>query len=470
MKKKCILTLIALTIVFTAIEESYPLSKEDRYYRSALKATFMDGKSKEAGKLGRLGTKKAKKLLIKLLNNDSYWNRTGAVAGLFVYNDRARDPDVGERLLDKMITDHMIDDVIEKGLKKRIRQYFSILVKTYNSGIPGVSFKRRKKEQRERIIAIISSSKIPQGEAFLKKIIENGNSKDRAYAFKFLSLYYIKGNYGYIKKRRHKKIFRVHALAFLVKNGTKKELELFLGVIKRKEKSMYQVIAYKGVQKWGSVKLKHKIFLNSLKESDETLVRAGLLIFESTRSKDIKLNLFRLIKKGKSQSTRLSATMRLTEYRTKDVIPYLVISLDERFMRRERGGVDMALAAFTFGITSIFDDLNQKSRKSSFSDKKRKIINTLKKITRVNKGGSYKEWSEWAVLNGYTINGINIIQFLFSGNKKIRKKAIESSIRLLGFRNNLAFYKKHHRFDNETELSLFLAGLLIKKGYLVDEE
>ena len=109
------------------------------------------------------------------------------------------------------------------------------------------------------------------------------------------------------------------------------------------------------------------------------------------------------------------------------------MGLDERFTYHERGGGDIFASVITIGISSIFDDLYQKQRKKVFESSKQDIAAHLKKITGADNGTSGEKWTEWAILNGYSINGVNIIQHLFSGYRATRDRAAESAIRLLGY-------------------------------------
>jgi len=209
--------------------------------------------------------------------------------------------------------------------------------------------------------------------------------------------------------------------------------------------------------------------LEALGSGDDSLAQGAMYIFTGVRSDGVMASLIRVVKKSGTQSTRMTALSRLREYTSPDVIPPLVMGLDERFIQRERGGSDIFATIITIGIASVFDDLYEKQRKKTFESSKKEIAAHLKKITGVDNGTSYDKWSEWAIGNGYSINGVNLIQHLFSGYRATRERAAESAIKLLGYLSAREFYARNGSFRSDSELSLALAKMLIDKGYLKEE-
>lgn len=445
-------------IILAASPGAMAGEQEDRLYNSLIKETFSDEKRKLAEQLGRLGTADAKVKLIKLLNDPSSWNRRIAVKGLFLLPGGVAGPELYER----MLSDNMIDDDIAEGFSARIGAYHGFLAEKHRS--------LSNRQERERIIAIIASGKKPQGEAFLKGIIEDEGSSDRESAFKNLALHFPSGNYQYIKSRRDIPAFRIHALTYCAERGTPEDLAIFRDVIEKKEEAKYRLVAYKAVNRWGDDALKHRVFLDALGENDENLAQGGIYVFTGVRSDALRTALCRLVKKGKHQTTRMAAARRLKEYTAPDIIPALVMILREHYAPRERGGADIFATIITFGITSVFDDISQKRQRSSFESDRKDIAGHLKRITGADNGDSYSRWHEWAILNGHTVMGDNIIRHLFSGYRSRREKAVDHAIRLLGYPSGREFFSKNGTFASDTELSLALARMLIAKGFLKDEE
>ncbi len=456
MKKKIFLLITML--IFAANQGAMAGEQEDRLYNSLTKEPFIPEKRKIAEELGRLGTADAKAKLLGLLGDQASWNRTAAAMGLFALPDAGAGPE----LLNRMLSDRMIDDDIAAGFRSHIRAYYDFLTVKYRE-LPD-------QKGRERIIEIISSSKTPRGEAFLKGIIEDEGSKDREFTFKNLAAHYPTGNYQYIKSHTDLPVFRVHALTFIVERGTPEELALFKVILEKREEVKYRLIAYKAVNKWGDDALMHRVFMDSLRENDETLVQGGMYVFTGVKSDTVRNELCKIVKKGAFQMTRMAAALRLKEYTSPDIIPALVIILRENYIQRERGGADIFATIITFGIASVFDDISRKRQRTSFDNSKLEIAGHLKKITGADNGVSYGRWYEWAVLNGHTIWGDNIIRQLFSGYRSRREKAVDHAIRLLGYSSGREFYSKNGNFANDTDLSLALARMLIMKGFLKNEE
>lgn len=456
MKKSTIFLMVSLALC--AAVSARAGEREDRLFNSLMKEPFIPEKRKIAAELGRLGTPDAKAKLLTLLRDPSSWNRAAAVRGLFALPDASAGPE----LLDRMLTDHMIDDDIAAGFTSAMGAYYNVLAARYRSSA--------EQKSRERIIEVIGASKTDRGEAFLKGIIEDGGSADRESAFKNLAINYPTRNYQYIKSRRDTAVFRLHALTCMVEHGSPEELPVFRDVIEKREEARYRLIAFRAVNRWGDDALRHRVFLDALRERDENLAQGGMLVFTGVRSDAVMKELCRIVKKGTFQMTRMAAAMRLTEYASPEVIPPLVIMLRESYIQRERGGADIFATVITFGIASVFDDLSQKRQRTSFDSNKAEIARHLAKITGADFGPSYAQWYEWAILNGHTVRGENIIQHLFSGYRSRREKAVDQAIRLLGYSSGRDFYSTNGSFASDTELSLALAKMLIARGFLKNEE
>lgn len=451
------LLLIMTTLLLAAPPALFAGQAEDRLYNAVLSATFTEEKSVAAEQLARLGTPDAKAKLLKLLEDRSSWNREAAARGLAIIGGA----DVSRALFDRMLADHMIDDAVRDALVRNIALHYDYLAGLYSAGAD--------KKTREAVIGIIGRSRLPAGEAFLKSIVEDRNSADRALAFEQVVRYYPANNYGYIKSRRDTVPLRFHALAYLADNGTADDLPIFRSVIERKEETGNMLAAYKGINRLGDNALKHSVFLDALDAGDEGLAQGAIYIFTGVRSDRIMASLIRTVKKSGSQSTRMAALSRLLEYTSPDVVPPLVMGLDERFIRRERGGSDIFATIITIGMASVFDDLYEKRRKKTFESGMKDIAAHLKKITGADNGTSYEKWYEWAINNGYSVNGDNIIRHLFSGYRAARERAAESAIRLLGYTSTREFHARNGSFRSDAELSLALAKMLIEKGYLKEE-
>ncbi|MBP7279962.1 MAG: hypothetical protein KBA66_00195 [Leptospiraceae bacterium] len=90
-------------------------------------------------------------------------------------------------------------------------------------------------------------------------------------------------------------------------------------------------------------------------------------------------------------------------------------------------------------------------------------------MTGVDYGTSYSKWLDWAIYNGYSINGVNLIQYLFSGYPEKRKLAMDSAIRSLGYSDPKEFYGLNES-KSHLEISILLVEELLKSGILQDEK
>jgi hypothetical protein len=455
---KQILFLIITTAMLSAPLALIAGQREDQLYNAMMGATFTDEKTRVAEELARLGTADARTKLLAALEDRSSWNREAAARGLALIGD----PEVSRALFDRMLTDRMIDTAVRDAFVRTIGLHADYLAGRYASSPD--------RQSREAIIGIMGGAKVPRGEAFLKKIVEDVNSGDRALAFESLARNYPANNYAYIKGYRDTVPLRFHALAYLADNGTAEDLPLFRDIIDRKEEPKYMLVAFKAVNRLGDAELKQRVFVDALAGKDQGIAQGAMYIFTGVRSDRAMELLCRLVKTGETQQVRMTALSRLREYTSRDIVPSLVLGLDERFMYHERGGGDIFASIITIGISSIFDDLYQKQRKKVFESSKQDIANHLKRITGADNGTSGEKWTEWAVLNGYSINGANIIQYLFSGYRATRDRAAESAIRLLGYASTREFYARNGSFASDSELSLALARMLVAKGYLREEK
>jgi hypothetical protein len=366
--------------------------------------------------------------------------------------------------VERMLTEFMIDDDIREGILRYGERFTGILIQTYNEVADS--------DDREMLLETIARIKNKEGEGFLREIVQNRASPDRSLAFQYLIEYFpVKKEYvvSFFKDPELKEF----GLSWLVDNGTKGDLPLFVKIINDPaEGETYKIIGYEAVNKWGSTKEKHSVYIAALRGKNEILIRGALLIFGYLRSDTIVSELCRLTKQGTMQDIRLTAAATLSDINEEKALPYLISVLKETYTEeRNPIGIEILSGIFTFGISSILERLSSDMSKKEF-DRRMNTINTgLIRLTGVRQLSTYEEWLDWAVFQGYTVDGINIIQYLFSGYPQKRKKAIDSALTLLGFKNRKAYFKKYpgEKGKSEGGLGTGIAALLVKKGFLVDE-
>jgi hypothetical protein len=174
------------------------------------------------------------------------------------------------------------------------------------------------------------------------------------------------------------------------------------------ENATYVVIEYEAVNKWGDYTLKQNIFLKALQNDNEDLVRRVLIIFIQVRFEAIKIELCRLTKQTEQQDTRILAASALTDFNDKSTVPYMILVLKEVYIKyKDPIGIKVLATIFTFGISSILDSISADMSRNDFNSRVAEIGKGLSRITRTDYGGSYGHWLEWAILNGYSVDGVN---------------------------------------------------------------
>jgi len=459
--------LITFILIFSSIFSiqltGYSKNSEETLFQSVLLEGGLFTKKDLARTLGRIKTPGADYYLTVLLTNqDTYWNRLAGVEGL----KETENTNCLDQLVKSMINDHMIRSEIADLVRSRPRVFYPYLEKAYSTP---------QKSESDLLIDLMASSKLPEAEIKLKDIVSIDNSKDRTRAFQSLIKYFNKSNHDYFRGFLQDKLLKEDVLLFILDRGNTDDLPIFQDIIIKNEGPKWVFVSCMAIDKWGTSSLKEKVFQTVLNNKDETLVSAVLKIFMNVQSDALMDRLRALVKNGGYQETRVLSAERLTNYHSKEVIPSLITILDEVYIN-ESMGVDLVAAAFTLGISAVFESisktLTKNAGKDQFYGRLEGISRELSSRTGVKIGVDYKAWFDWAILNGYTVNGVNIVQYLFSGYTDIREKALNASIQLLGYKNPRDFFKEQPSALNlsDTEYRFYLARLLIEKGYLLNEK
>ena len=366
-----------------------------------------------------------------------------------------------ESVLWKTLKDPALRDKTIAEIKKDIQKYTTIIIKLYNKGLD--------KDDREMLIDLISYSKNQSGEKFLKDIVVNKSSEDRTFGFKkYIQDYKVDSNF--IKSQLDDKQLRLYSLTYVVDRGKKEDYEIFQKIIfDANAPTEERILAAKAAMLWATEVAKKEIYLFILQKGNEVLVAPSIIIFENVKSDEIREELCRVSKKSQSQITRSNASYALIVYDTTLIIPYLIPALGEEFLYEKLTGLDVLTGLMSLGTTALAKGLPLLQTKEEFENRKVKIAETLKKLTNVDNGTSFTKWFDWAIYNGYSVNGVNLIQYLFSGYPDKRKLAMESAIRALGFSNPEDFYSQN-KDRSQMEIIILLAEELLKSGIQQDEK
>lgn len=458
MRGKRIFILLLMGVVSISI--LYAQTTAEIYYNKVLDGGFYSDKMDYGKAMGKLQTDDAKKWLLKLLDHKSYWERSAAVWGLVQYHDKK----TAQILIDAMLDDHMIRDVVKKAIAKNTIYYTPIVIDAYYTTV-GESKKRM-------LFDTLSKSKSPKVEIFYKKLIADKSSVHRVLAFVSLSQNFATGNYDYIKGFLTDKNLRPIALQHIVKHGTKSELPIFIKAVNDAPDPQTVIVAFTGINKWADTATKKKFYINGLNHKDSDIVYGAMVAFPKVYSATIMKRLCVLVRDAETQSIRFEAADQLIDYNSKSNIPFLILPLREQYTAP--AGMPPFLKGFlgviSFGIIPIFDGISARHSKRSFENRKYHIAKALKNLSGQSFGTDYDGWADWAIYEGYTVDGENIVQRLFSGYPDVRTKARTSAVRLLGYRSLGQFQRKNpaHTDKNDIEISLVLAKLLIDDGILVD--
>ena len=458
------LIVIAASFVIDSAASGQNASTEYILYKKAEAETFASDKIRYTIPLGKMGTPEARKYLIAMFGGKTMWSREAAAKGLFYIKDK----EISRLLVEGFVSDASIKGVLFEGIKKDIPYYYDDVISVYESLKSEKGFFKEK--IRKGLLDIFAVAAYPPGEKYLKSIITDTASIDRGNALELLGRYYQK-NYNFIIVYKNEPPLRHYVVEYLAAHGSADDLPIFKEVIAGNEPPANRLPAYEGIRKWGAHELKTKIFLDALDDKNETIVQGALLTFEKIESMDLMRKLKCIVINGTNQKTRMLAASGLIRYSDKQIIPALIAALNEKYSPKEREGIDIFLTGLTFGITDIMNDLSEKSRKSDFRSIMGRVNSKLIELAGVSLTADYIVWRDWAILKGYTIESRNIIQYLFSPDKKTRKSAADSASQILGQVNSRKYAEiKNINTEDEWAVNIALAEDLLKKGILLKDE
>lgn len=428
-------------------------------YEAARSERFLDGKIRAARRLANLRSPDSFTLLATLLDDDHYWNRAAAAEGLLTLADPAAD----RLLLPKFLDDHMIRDRIAAGFMAAMSRVLPLLREGYAG--------REDTGDRNRILVVVASSGDPRGEAWLKEIIDHPPSDERVFAFQCLTRHYSGNNLAYIQGFLADPELKEPAMVFLLESDRRDSLPFFRQTLAGPPDPRVAALCYRAVQQWGDAALRQSTFLQALADEDELRLQGALLAFPDVRSREIREGLCAVVRRARLQPTRVMAGDQLARYDTSAVVPTLVALLGETYAPREKTIADLFGTAITAGFFALLSDGAQMSEKSGFDAWRKRLAQSLRRLTGAEIGPDHDRWLEWAVLRGYTVEGQNILQFLFAASPARRALAVEHASRLLGFTGREAFLGARPALAGAAEpaLLLALAGELLARGLLKDE-
>jgi hypothetical protein len=151
------------------------------------------------------------------------------------------------------------------------------------------------------------------------------------------------------------------------------------------------------------------------------------------------------------------------------LVPALIAVLSETFHEAE--GAPTVIKLFFFGAIDAIEAWDRYKSKGAFETSLKKIGDALTARTGASLGVSHDAWLEWALERGYTVEGQNLVERLFSGFPERRRRAQDAGARLAGFAGRDDFIQKTPALAaaKEGDVSLELARRLLAKGLPDDE-
>ncbi len=418
-------------------------------------------KDQLAVQLARRGTPDARDALLGLLEDPDAYNRAAAVDGLVLLQDDA----VTEALLDRLETDWEIAYDIEDGLRAHTADHFDGMALRYGRSANA--------ETRALLVDILGRSGDPRAADFLKTVIEDRHAADRVVALQLLSEVYPRGNLEYVRGWLDDPALRPVVLRHLVREGTSADLPVFLELIETERDPETLLLCYDAVDRWGSSEQRREVYADALVGGSEGLAYGAMLTFDGVYSEAIEQALIDWTRRGTGVELRLSAAGQLGRYGDEDVIPVLIAALDESYQPPpETPFWSGVFGVLTVGILPIFEGIARRWDARDFEARKAEVAAGLTRLTGQHLGTDYEAWREWAVFEGYTVDGANLIQYLYSAYPETRERATRSACRVLGYRNVQGYYQQHPELagQDESVLLVALTGELLENGVLVDEE
>lgn len=430
-----------------------------------------DDKRVAATKLAAKKTPAARKELLKLLDEESgsdMWTQEAAVYGLALLGDREAD----QALVEHMESHFTHCQQVVDALKVRKSFPVELLAKRYDAAD---GFKAK-----VSFVNIASALRTKEAGEFLRQAIrstdEPRDEDARATAFQALTEGFADDLRPFaVELVKSDKTLGGPALVFIVTKGTVADLPFVLEVAEKGNDSdeALLVAAYTGVAKWADPKVQREKCLAALRSKSEERARAGIAAF-TVSDPEITTQICRIGRKGTAQRTRVEAASRLIREpvpaagKRDEVVPILVATLKEEFAAREETPIVMNL--LTLGLAGTFDSLSHGWNKKAFDHTIAAIDVALEKRTGVKNTG-YEAWLEWAILQGHTVDGRNLIQQVFAADKAKRKRAQEGAAKLLGSKSREDFVKKTAGLaSDDGAVGVALAQKLVEKGLLVDED
>lgn len=349
-------------------------SSSESIYQSILKEPGLSEKERLGNLLGKKGNPSFD-FTMKLLKDESYWNR---IAGIKSASQSSNDL-IDKEILNLFVTDHMTTSETKEFVVKKFPKFENEFIDIY-----GEESSELKKRQMADIIPNPPSQKMM---LFLKSEINKGNQSSRDIAFNTIARpSNLKGSIHpedtFLRSLLNDKSLRINSLEYIQKSGSNKDLKVFLDVLEKDDSNFSEKsISLRAVKDWGTLQDQLKQYENILKNlyGDDASLYLAIQIFPDIKSEFLRKNLCKVALGGASQELRISASMSLILYDTKENLDCFERIVQEKVDPSPPTSLRDAIAVvFTFGIAGFKMANDENKRRVDFFTRQERIREHLK--------------------------------------------------------------------------------------------
>jgi hypothetical protein len=444
----------------------------EKLAKAVEEAKFPAEKKEAVRKLVALKSEAARTKLVALLASDDAWTKDAAVFGLTILGDKE-----GDRALAARFDEASIRGTFVEGLAERKSPFpAGLIVEQFEKCTDFIT--------KKELVELVGKIGGEESEKFLISVLKETPKDEfaRADLRKTALDAYAK---AFKAKARALALELVEddelgdsAFKLVIETGSAADLPRALEVIRTRTddaSAPIVVVAYGAVAKWGDAKVQLETYLDALRGPSDERALGAMGAFKQVQSPEVTLALCRLVRRSPVQRTRIVAGLMAADTKlpadrnARDpVVVSLIPLLKETFEPKDSSPLFFQI--ITLGLSNLFDAIGRKWDKDGFEATLAEIGRALERRTG-EKLATHEDWLRWALSRGYTIEGTNLIQQVFSPNPERRRRAQDDAARLLGFAGRDDFAKKTPGLAaaKDGDVAAQLAKSLVAKGLLEDD-
>lgn len=382
-------------------------------------ARFHPDKVRLGAEVGRSGSPEARSCLLRLLHDESSWNREAAVAGLL----RFEDAEVTEALVTRMLGDLALRDDVGKGAAQFPSRFFPVLAAAYGRGAEA--------GPRRLLLDTLAVPGSRDAERFLKEKLAEAGNPDRAEALRLLTSRYGAANEALVRASLDDPELLPVALEHVVGLGRPDDLPLFQRLVASADPRIFP-LAYRGIARAGGRVEQEAALLSALEGGEPPRVQAALVALPDARSERLTARLCRSIETLADPSTAMLVAEHVAGFADAAHARCLVPALALQYSTPAKGVGELAGSILTAGVLGILTDASSMLSKRSFDKRRKKVLERLEALTGQHLGAEAAPWLDWVVCSGHTVGGTNLLQRLFAPDRTARERALGCAREILG--------------------------------------